>query len=79
MKIPISYNGRMFREVAIGDVVRMRKAHPCGGTDWKVVRLGADIGLECLTCQHRIMLSRRDLEHRIKSVISEGSTVQTQK
>lgn len=58
----------MFREIAIGDVVKMRKAHPCGGYEWKIVRLGADIGLVCLTCGHRIMLSRRDLEHRAKSI-----------
>jgi len=62
----------MFREIAIGDVVRMRKPHPCGGYEWKVVRLGADIGLVCQTCQHRIMLSRRDLEHRMKTVIPAG-------
>lgn len=61
----------MFREISIGDVVKMRKAHPCGGYDWKIVRLGADIGLICLKCQHRIMLSRRDLEHRAK-VITPG-------
>ena len=58
----------MFREIAIGDVVKMRKAHPCGGYEWKIVRLGADIGLVCLTCGHRIMLSRRGLEHRAKSI-----------
>ena len=62
----------MFREIAIGDVVRMRKPHPCGGYEWKVVRLGADIGLVCQTCQHRIMLSRRDLEHRMKTVVPAG-------
>jgi hypothetical protein len=59
----------MFRKIVIGDVVKMRKAHPCGGFEWKIVRLGADIGLICLKCQHRIMLSRRDLEHRAKSIM----------
>ncbi len=59
----------MLLEIKIGDVVRMRKAHPCGGSEWKVVRLGADIGLVCQTCQHRIMLSRRDLEHKMKTLI----------
>jgi len=58
----------MFRKIVIGDIVKMRKAHPCGGFEWKIVRLGADIGLVCLKCQHRIMLSRRDLEHRAKSI-----------
>ena len=58
----------MLLELNLGDVVRMRKVHPCGGYEWKVVRLGADIGLVCLTCQHRIMLSRRDLEHKMKAL-----------
>jgi hypothetical protein len=67
----------MFREIAIGDVVKMRKAHPCGGYEWKIVRLGADIGLVCLTCQHRIMLSRRDLEHRAKSIVPGESHMES--
>jgi hypothetical protein len=51
----------------------MRKPHPCGGTDWRVVRLGADIGLECLTCGRRIMLERRALKHRMKAIIQKGT------
>ncbi len=42
-------------EVQLGDLVRMRKPHPCGGYDWQVVRLGADIGIRCLRCQRRVM------------------------
>ena len=42
------------------DVVRLRKAHPCGGFEWEVVRLGADIGLRCRTCGHRVLLWGRD-------------------
>ena len=53
-----------FVEVHVGDVVRLRKPHPCGGTDWTVVRLGADIGLHCVRCQHRIMLARSVFERR---------------
>ena len=74
MHVPLTvyrygYNTHMFAEIAIGDIVRMRKPHPCGGYEWKVVRLGADIGLVCQTCQHKVMLSRRDLEHRMKTLI----------
>ena len=54
-------------EVHIGDIARLRKPHPCGGTDWEVVRLGADIGLKCQTCQHRVLLPRRDFEKRLKT------------
>jgi len=47
--------------------VRLRKAHPCGGFEWEVVRLGADIGLVCLTCGHRVLLTRRELARRMKA------------
>jgi hypothetical protein len=61
-----------FVEVHVGDVVRLRKAHPCGGTDWSVVRLGADIGLRCATCAHRIMLSRSVFERRLNGFLSRA-------
>ncbi|OGO16462.1 MAG: hypothetical protein A2Y93_09640 [Chloroflexi bacterium RBG_13_68_17] len=51
------------------DVLRLRKPHPCGGTDWVVVRLGADIGLKCLGCGRRILLSRREVMRRMKTVV----------
>ena len=57
----------MLPEIALGDRVRLRKAHPCGGFEWEVVRLGADIGLECLTCGHRVLLTRRELARRMKA------------
>lgn len=50
-------------------IIRMRKPHPCGGYEWKVTRLGADIGLECLKCGHRVMLTRRELARRTKAII----------
>ena len=58
----------MLADIQIGDIVRMRKQHPCGGSLWLVTRLGADIGLECQTCQRRVMLSRRELNRRAKSI-----------
>jgi len=59
-----------FVEVHVDDVVRLRKPHPCGGTDWTIVRLGADIGLRCERCQHRILLARSVFERRLKTFIS---------
>ena len=56
----------MMEDIEVNDHVILRKPHPCGGREWKVVRIGADIGLECLTCGHRILLSRRELAGRIK-------------
>jgi hypothetical protein len=63
----------MVLEIDLDDVIRLRKQHPCGGTDWRVVRLGADIGLRCLTCGHRILLPRSTLERRLKQFVSRSS------
>ena len=54
------------------DVLRLRKPLACGGFEWRVVRLGADIGLECLTCKRRVLLERRELEKRTKAFVSRG-------
>jgi hypothetical protein len=59
-------------DLRLGDVLRLRKPHPCGGYEWRVVRLGADIGLECLTCARRVLLERREVEKRTKTVVSRG-------
>lgn len=56
----------------LGDVVRLRKPHPCGGTDWGVVRLGADIGLKCQTCGHRILVPRSQVEQRMKTFVAQA-------
>ena len=60
-------------DLQIGDVVRLRKKHPCGGYEWKVVRLGADIGLVCTTCGRKVMLPRRVLGRRIKEFVERGA------
>ena len=55
--------------VHIGDVARLRKPHACGANEWEIVRLGADIGLRCQQCAHRILMPRSDLERRISGFI----------
>jgi Uncharacterized protein conserved in bacteria len=52
------------RGVQPEDTAHLRKAHPCGGKTWRVTRIGADIGLECLTCGRRVMLTRDEFERR---------------
>lgn len=59
-------------EFRMADVVRLRKPHPCGGFEWQVVRVGADIRIECLTCRRRVLLPRRELEKRLKAFVSRG-------
>ena len=62
----------MVMEIKLGDVVRLKKKHPCGSYEWQVVRLGADIGIRCLSCQHRVLLGRGVFERRVKAFISRG-------
>ena len=59
-------------EIVVGDVVRLRKPHPCGSFEWTVVRVGADIGLRCHGCSRKVMLARRDVEKRLKTFVSRG-------
>jgi hypothetical protein len=62
----------MVVDFRMGDVLRLRKPHPCGGFEWEVVRLGADIGLRCRTCGRRVLLDRVTLEKRLKAFIERG-------
>ncbi len=62
----------MLQDIRMDDIAQLRKPHPCGGYEWRVVRIGADIGLKCLTCEHRVLLSRRDFEKRLKKFITRG-------
>ena len=59
----------MLPDLHMNDIVRLRKPHPCGSYDWKIVRLGADIGLECLHCKRRVLLPRRKLARRMKTIL----------
>ena len=61
----------MLPDLQMNDHLRLRKPHPCGSYEWTVVRLGADIGLECKGCQHKVMLTRRELMKRMKTNLSE--------
>lgn len=62
----------MVMEINLGDVVRLKKVHPCGGYDWQVVRLGADIGIKCLKCERRILLARSIFERRVKRLVKKA-------
>lgn len=60
----------------IGDKVTLKKGHPCGGYDWEILRVGADIKIKCLTCGHLVMLPRVKLEKQIKKVHSGSKDTQ---
>ena len=59
-------------DLKLGDVLRLKKAHPCGNYLWEVNRLGADIGMTCQGCRRHVMLSRSHLERRVKEVIPQS-------
>ena len=59
--------------VRVGDVIQMRKPHPCGSDQWRVYRVGADIGLRCLGCDHLVMLPYRQFARAMKQLIEAAS------
>jgi hypothetical protein len=63
--------------VLLGDVVRLKRAHPCGGREWLVDRVGADIGLRCRTCGRHVLVDRRTLERRLDAFVSRGDEALT--
>ncbi|MEX2446792.1 MAG: DUF951 domain-containing protein [Dehalococcoidia bacterium] len=59
-------------DLRMADVLRMRRPHPCGGLEWEVVRIGADIGLTCRTCGRRVLMDRATLRRRAKEYVTRG-------
>ena len=56
-------------DIRVGDVVQMRKTHPCGSDQWRIYRVGADVGIRCLGCGRRTMLPRRKFERAVKRIL----------
>ncbi|GAB4271009.1 MAG: DUF951 domain-containing protein [Candidatus Promineifilaceae bacterium] len=63
----------MYVEIHPGDIVRLRKKHPCGSFDWEVVRVGADIGLVCQRCGRRVLLPRGVFNKRLKTILKHAN------
>jgi hypothetical protein len=61
----------------LGDVVRLRRRHPCGGDTWLIDRLGADIGLRCETCSRHVLVERRRIEQRLVAFVTRGDPAVT--
>jgi hypothetical protein len=66
-------------DIRIGDVYTLRKPHPCGSYDWRVVRVGADIGIRCVGCDHKVMMPRSEFERRVKKLVSRESETRNEK
>lgn len=58
-------------EYKLNDILVFKKTHPCGSDSWKVLRVGSDMKLECVGCERVIMISRLDVNKRVKKIIRE--------
>jgi hypothetical protein len=65
-------SGSPVLDLYLGDMVRLRRRHPCGGDTWLVDRLGADIGMRCRTCGRHVLIDRATLERRIMEFVERG-------
>lgn len=66
-----------FVRYEVGDVVRLRKPHPCGSDRWEITRTGIDFGLKCLGCGHRVMIPRPKFEKSVKEIIKRAGSDDT--
>lgn len=64
----------IIRQFSVGDVVELKKEHPCGSKLWKVLRTGADFRIECQGCKHSLMIPRVKFEKSVKKVISSSDS-----
>ena len=60
-------------DIHVGDILRMKKTHPCGSSEWLVLRVGMDFKIRCTGCGREVMLPRAKIEKNIKKVVKPGS------
>ncbi|GED33982.1 MULTISPECIES: DUF951 domain-containing protein [Brevibacillus] len=60
------------KQFELGDVVQMKKPHPCGTNAWKVIRMGMDIRIKCTGCDHSVMIPRLEFERKLKKILSRA-------
>lgn len=61
---------------ALGDIVELKKQHPCGSKQWEIVRTGADFRIKCLGCQHQVMVTRPKFEKSVKKIIKSNLNIE---
>ncbi|NLJ37821.1 MAG: DUF951 domain-containing protein [Candidatus Atribacteria bacterium] len=59
-------------KIEVEDILTLKKSHPCGSRQWKVIRLGTDIGMKCIKCGHFVMIPRHKLEKNIREINRKG-------
>lgn len=55
-------------DLKVGEIIKLKKQHPCGSSEWEILRVGMDFRLKCCGCNHQIMIPRKQVEKNIKSV-----------
>jgi hypothetical protein len=60
--------GGKIMDLNVGDIVRLKKPHPCGSSEWEILRVGMDFRLKCLGCEHLVMLPRKQVERSVRQV-----------
>jgi len=66
-------NNMEAKKFDLNDIVEMKKQHPCGTNEWKIIRMGADVRIKCEGCQHSVMIPRREFEKKMKKVLKYAS------
>lgn len=56
----------------LNDIVEMKKQHPCGTNEWKIIRMGADVRIKCQGCGHSVMIPRREFGKKLKRILEKG-------
>ncbi|WP_346355129.1 DUF951 domain-containing protein [Azotosporobacter soli] len=62
----------------VGDVVKMKKGHPCGSNEWEITRTGMDFGLKCLGCSRFVLVPRPKFEKAVRGIVSKTDTTRGQ-
>jgi hypothetical protein len=60
------------KQYGLGDIVQMKKQHPCGTNEWKIIRLGMDIRIKCMGCEHSVLIPRQKFDKRVKKVLVQA-------
>lgn len=63
-------------DIQVGDIVRMKKTHPCGSAEWEILRIGIDFKLKCCGCERQIMIPRKQAEKNIRKLFRGGEELQ---
>ena len=68
MKQNVTERGTMPMEYEVGDIVKLKKQHPCGSQEWEILRVGADVRLKCMGCGHQVMTERKMVEKNARGL-----------